>query len=49
MHIDATRTHARPFGPKEIDGVLLPSGKTYILLTDHLITGKMLWFESESE
>ena len=27
------------FGPKEIDGLLLPPGKDYTLLTDHLITG----------
>ena len=29
----------RPLGPKEIDGLLVPSGKAYTLLTDHLITG----------
>ena len=28
-----------PLGPKEIDGVLVPPGKAYMLLTDHLITG----------
>ena len=29
----------RPLGPKEIDGLLVPPGKAYTLLTDHLITG----------
>ena len=29
----------RPLGPKEIDGLLVPPGKGYLLLTDHLITG----------
>ena len=28
----------RPLGPKDIDGLLLPPGKAYTLLTDHLIT-----------
>ena len=28
-----------PLGPKEIDGLLVPPGKAYTLLTDHLITG----------
>ena len=27
------------FGHKEIDGLLVPLGKAYTLLTDHLITG----------
>ena len=27
----------RPLGPKEIDGLLVPPGKAYTLLTDHLI------------
>ena len=27
-----------PMGPKEIDGVLMPPGKAYMLLTGHLIT-----------
>ena len=26
-------------GPKEIDGLLVPPGKAYTLLTDHLNTG----------
>ena len=26
-------------GPKEIDGLLVPPGTAYTLLTDHLITG----------
>ena len=30
---------SRPFGPKEIDGLLVPPCKAYTLLTDHLITG----------
>ena len=34
---------------KIIDGLLLPSGKAYTLLTDHLITGKPLWFEPAQE
>ena len=29
----------RPLGPKEIDGQLVPSGKAYTRLTDHLISG----------
>ena len=29
----------RPFGPKEIDGLLVPPGKAFTLLTNHLITG----------
>ena len=28
----------RPLGSKEIDGLLVPPGKAYTLLTDHLIT-----------
>ena len=28
--------------PREIDGLLVPLGKAYRLLTDHLITGKPL-------
>ena len=28
-----------PLGPKEIDWVLVPPGKAYMLLTGHLITG----------
>ena len=28
-----------PFGPEEIDGLLVPPGKAYALLTAHLITG----------
>ena len=28
-----------PLGSKEIDGLLVPPGKAYLLLTDHLITG----------
>ena len=30
---------SHPLGPREIDGQLVPSGKAYTLLTDHLITG----------
>ena len=29
----------RPLGPKEIDRLLVPPGKAYTLLTDHLIAG----------
>ena len=29
----------RPLGSKEIDGLLVPPGKAYMLLPDHLITG----------
>ena len=29
-----------PFGPGEIDGLLVPLGKPYKLLTDYLTTGK---------
>ena len=29
----------RPMGPKEIDGLLVPPGKVYTLLTEHLIIG----------
>ena len=29
----------RSLGPKEIDWLLVPPGKAYSLLTDHLITG----------
>ena len=35
----------RSLGPKEIDGLLVPKGKAYTLLTDHLITGEPLWSE----
>ena len=35
----------RPLGPKEIYGEPVPPGKAYRLLTDHLATGKPLWFE----
>ena len=28
-----------PLGPIEIDGLLVPPGKSSLLLTDHLITG----------
>ena len=28
-----------PLEPKEIDGLLVPPGKSYMLLNDHLITG----------
>ena len=38
-----------PLGPKEIDGLLVPPGKAYSLLTDHLITGKPLRFEPAQE
>ena len=34
---DLFRPHT--LGPKEIDGLLVPSGKAYTLLADHLITG----------
>ena len=34
-----------PLGPIEIDGLLMPPGKAYTLLTDHLITGEPLWSE----
>ena len=27
------------YGPKEIDGLIVPPGKAYTQLTDHLITG----------
>ena len=39
----------RPLGTKKIDGLLVPPGKAYTLLTDHLITGKPLWFEPALE
>ena len=39
----------RPLGPKEKDGLFVPPGKAYTLLTDHLITGKPLWFASAKE
>ena len=29
----------RPLGPKEIDGLIVPQGKAYKLLSDHLIPG----------
>ena len=29
----------RPLGPGEIDGLLVPPGKAFSLLTDYLITG----------
>ena len=32
----------RPFGPKEIDRLLVPPCKAFTLLTDHLITGIFL-------
>ena len=43
-------------GPKEIDGQLVPPGKAYMLLTDHLITALPLtsklaqekWFQVKS-
>ena len=36
--------------PKEIHyGLLVPPGKAYTLLTDHLITGKPLWVEPAQE
>ena len=38
-----------PLGPKEIFELLVPPGKAYTLLTDHLITGKPLWFEPAEE
>ena len=38
-----------PFGPKEIDGLLLPPGIAYTLLTDHLITGYPLRSEPAEE
>ena len=31
-----------PLGPQEIDGLLVPTGKPYSLLTDHLNTGFLL-------
>ena len=42
--IKTTQSNAKlmtpPFGPNEIDGLLVPPGKAlYTLLTDHLITG----------
>ena len=40
---------SRLSGPKEIDWLLVPLGKAYTLLTDHLITGKPLWFEPGQE
>ena len=33
---------SRPLGPKVIDGLLVPPGKAYKLLTDYLFTGKLL-------
>ena len=42
-------TGPSPLGRKEIDWLLVPSCKTYALMTDHLITGYQLrseWFTS---
>ena len=39
----------RPLEPKEIDGLLVPPGKAYTLVTDHLITGYPLRSESAQE
>ena len=36
-------------GPKEKDGLLVPPGKAYTVLTDHLIIAKLLWFEAAQE
>ena len=33
------QVRTRPFGRKEIDGLQVPPGNAYTLLTDHLITG----------
>ena len=38
-----------PLGPEEIDGLLVPPGKDYTLLTLHLITGKLPWFGPAQE
>ena len=35
--------------PKEIDRLLVPPGKAYMLLTDHLITGQLLKSEPAQE
>ena len=37
----------RPLEPKEIDVLLVPPGRAYTLLTDHLITGKVKLLKSE--
>ena len=39
----------RPFGPEEIDGLLVSPGKASLLLTDHLITGYPLRSELAQE
>ena len=39
----------RPMGPKEIDGLFVPPGKAYTLLTNYLITGKPLRPEAAQE
>ena len=37
VFIIANRVRNKPVGLKEIDGLLVPPGKAYMLLTDHLI------------
>ena len=39
----------RPLRPKEIDELLVPTGKASTLLTDHLITGLPLWSQLVQE
>ena len=34
---------------KEIDRLLVPTGKAYMLLTDHLITGWLIRFDPDKE
>ena len=41
--------HSYPLGPKEIEWLLVPPGKAYRTLTDHLISSKPLWFELAQE
>ena len=36
-------------GPKEVHGQLVPPGKAYELLTDHMITDLPLWSEPAQE
>ena len=38
----------RPLGPKEIDGLLVPPGKAYTLLTDHLVNRSSLSLSREN-
>ena len=45
----STNEGPRPWGPKEIDGLLVSPGKAFSLMTDHLITGYPLRSELAQE